>query len=76
MKACELAFRKLQRKLEYAPILAFSDLQTFMLGTDASNEGIGAVLSKWKMVERLLLPMPAGCSAKQREVTVLPEGSC
>ena len=44
-KSCEEAFRKLQGKLASAPILALPDFaQTFVLDTDARNEGIGAVL--------------------------------
>ena len=46
-ESCEEAFRKLQGKLASTPILAFPDFaQTFVLDTDASNEGIGAVLSQ------------------------------
>ena len=42
-----MAFRDLQRKLVSAPILAFPDFtKTFVLDTDASNVGIGAVLSQ------------------------------
>ena len=46
-EACEVAFRNLQRKLVSAPILAFPDFtKTFVLDTNASNVGIGAVLSQ------------------------------
>lgn len=46
-EACEVAFRRLQGKLVFAPILAFPDFtKTFVLDTDANNEGIGAVLSQ------------------------------
>ena len=42
-----MAFRRLQGKLVSAPILAFPDFtKSFVLDTDASNEGIGAVLSQ------------------------------
>ena len=41
-EACEVAFRRLQGKLVSAPILAFPDFtKSFVLDTDASNEGIG-----------------------------------
>ena len=44
---CEEAFRQIKHMLTSAPILAFPDFtKTFILDTDASNEGIGAVLSQ------------------------------
>lgn len=44
---CETAFRELKRKLTTAPILAFpTPTDEFILDTDASNVGIGAVLSQ------------------------------
>ena len=44
---CEEAFRNIKRKLMNAPILAFPQLDvTFILDTDASDSGLGAVLSQ------------------------------
>jgi len=44
---CQKAFQRLKRKLTEAPILTLpSDQEMFILDTDASNHGIGAVLSQ------------------------------
>ena len=44
---CQCAFKELKEKLTMAPILAFPDFGcTFLLDTDASENGIGAVLSQ------------------------------
>ena len=44
---CEEAFRNIKRKLMNAPILAFPQLDVpFILDTDASDSGLGAVLSQ------------------------------
>ena len=44
---CEEAFQKIKELLTSAPILAYPDVDLpFVLDTDASNEGIGAVLSQ------------------------------
>ena len=46
-EAAEAAFTRLKEILSNAPVLAYPDpAATFILGTDASNEGIGAVLSQ------------------------------
>ena len=46
-KDCQEAFEKLRQQLVSPPILAFPDYQKpFILDTDASNLGIGAVLSQ------------------------------
>lgn len=46
-KECETAFQALKEKLITAPILAYPQLGVeFILDTDASNYGIGAVLSQ------------------------------
>ena len=44
---CEQSFLQLKEKLTSSPVLAFPNFnQTFILDTDASNTGIGAVLSQ------------------------------
>lgn len=46
---CDAAFSQLKELLTSAPILSFPDFsQQFILDTDASNNGIGAVLSQCK----------------------------
>ena len=45
--ACQHAFDELRKCLKPSPILAYSDYsKRFILDTDASNYGIGAVLSQ------------------------------
>jgi len=44
---CDVAFRRLKRSLTTAPILSLSrDDGSYVLDTDASNSGLGAVLSQ------------------------------
>ncbi len=44
---CEVAFEKLKKKLTTSPILRSPDFsKTFILQTDASDEGLGVVLSQ------------------------------
>ncbi len=46
-KSCQEAFERLKTCLSSSPILAYpSEDQTFILDTDASNDGLGAVLSQ------------------------------
>ncbi|KAG1960358.1 interleukin-1 receptor accessory protein-like 1-A [Pimephales promelas] len=57
---CETAFQNLKQELLKAPILAYADFtQPFLLYTDASNAGLGAVLAqehqgvkRWAMTEK------------------------
>ena len=45
--ACQAAFEELRTKLTLAPVLAFPDFtRPFILDTDASDNGIGAVLTQ------------------------------
>ncbi|CAL1687615.1 unnamed protein product [Lasius platythorax] len=45
--SCQQAFEELKQKLIFSPILSFPKEQgQFILNTDASNHGIGAVLSQ------------------------------
>ena len=44
---CQEAFAELRQRLCTAPVLAFPDFtKSFLLNTDASNTGIGGVLSQ------------------------------
>ena len=44
---CDAAFQELKQRLQETPILAYPDPELeYILDTDASNEGIGAVLSQ------------------------------
>ncbi len=54
--ACDVAFQRLKQELLQAPILAYADFtQPFVLYTDASNLGLGAVLAQWQQgVERVI----------------------
>ena len=55
---CDLAFNSLKRKLMSAPILGYPQTgSTFYLDTDASKNGIGAVLSHNREELRELFPM-------------------
>ena len=46
---CEKAFQSLRQKLTTAPVLAYPDYsQPFVLQTDASREGLGAVLAQFQ----------------------------
>lgn len=46
-EACEGSFQALRKALTQTPVLALPDMQRpFILDTDASNEGLGAVLSQ------------------------------
>jgi len=53
---CEIAFAELKQWLTTAPILSFPDCsRPFIVDTDASNDGIGAVLSQeWDVLERVV----------------------
>ena len=47
MHECQAAFKELQRRLVTLPVLVYPDYsRPFILDTDASNTGIGAVLSQ------------------------------
>ncbi len=54
--ACDVAFQRLKQELLQAPILAYADFtQPFVLYTDASNLGLGAVLAQRQQgVERVI----------------------
>ena len=55
------AFETLQRLCTEAPILAYADFKTpFILHTDASSEGLGAVLYQYQDNQRRVMHMPQG----------------
>ena len=56
-KECNDAFQRLKQVLSHAPVLAYTTSEgTFVLDTDASNTGIGAVLSQKQGDRRRSLP--------------------
>ena len=66
---CNASFNELKARLASGPILAFPDFsKTFILDTDASDVGLGAVLSqKHEGKERVVAYMLAVYSAKQKD---------
>ena len=68
------AFEMLKQACMNSPVLAFTDYtKDFLLETDASKEGLGAVLSQ-KQEDGWFTqwPMAAGCSPCMRRITILP----
>ena len=62
---CEEAFRKIKRHLSNAPILAFPRLDVpFILDTDASDSGLGAVLSQVQDGEERVIAYAARALSK------------
>lgn len=66
--ACEDAFQTLKRELTSSPILVYPQLEKpFIVDTDASNEGIGAVLSQeTKGVEHVVAYFSKSLSKPER----------
>jgi hypothetical protein len=63
----EIAFQTLEQKLMSQPILQYPDFsREFILTTDASNEGTGAVLSQGEVGKDLPIPY-ASCSFNKAE---------
>ena len=70
---CEAAFLKLKSRLVSAPILAFPDFtKMFILDTDASQSGVGAVLSQLHDGQERVV---VGYSAKLKDNTASQEKS-
>ena len=63
------SFEDLKEMLSKAPILVHPQPEgDFILNTDASNEGIGAVLSQFKMDKRRLSLMEARCCPRRSAI--------
>ena len=61
--ACQEAFDRLKKKLVEAPVLVYPDFElSFVLETDASYQGLGAVLSQ-KLEDHRLHPVAFGSRA-------------
>ena len=60
--SCDEAFRRLKQKLIESPVPSRSDGDMFVLDTDASHTGIGAVLSQIQDgKEKVKSHMQVGC---------------
>ena len=68
-QAQEASFCQLKKLLVHAPVLAFPDFgQQFILGTDASGKGLGAILAQVDLPDQL--HMPVGHSNNMRRSIV------
>ena len=75
--ACQEAFEELKHRLQTAPVLAYPILGSdYILDTDASGDGIGAVLPSSMMERRRFWPMIAVNSAMPRGTIALLGGNC
>ena len=75
---CQKAFENLRDRLTKAPVLAFPDYSlSFTLDTDASDTGIGAVLSqKTSDGKEVVLAYGSRLLSKADRTTALHEGNC
>ena len=75
-KIVKKSFDALKQALISAPILAYPTREDFfILDTDASNVGMGSVLSQFKTGKKKLSVITANLLAKQRGNIVLQEGN-
>ena len=82
-KSCQQAFYQLKQKLTQAPVLAYPafgpSTKQFVLQTDASNTGIGAILEQDGHVSRTLSSTERNYSVIQQEclaIIFLGTSSC
>lgn len=74
---CDAAFRELKKRLMSSPILCFpKDEGRFILDTDASNHGIGAVLSQVQDGVEKVIAYFSRISARRKGIIMLRVGSC
>ena len=66
---CEEAFRDIRHRLLSAPNLAFPQLDVpFILGSDASDSGLGAVLSQVQGGKERVVTCSACCIKGRKEL--------
>ena len=65
---CEVAFETLKTRLVTAPLLCYPDFdKDFVLETDASKQGLGAILSQYQIDHKLHPVAYASCSISSTE---------
>ena len=66
---CAYAFQELKNKLISAPILSYPDFtQPFILETDASHSGLGAILSQEQDNKKVVIAYVAAHVVQPREI--------
>lgn len=76
-ESCQSAFEQLKSRLISAPVLAYPDpAKPFILDTDASDVGIGAVLSQRSHGVECVIAYASRALTKQERSMPLPRKSC